>query len=102
MDIHYNIHAKIFQLRSYYELEGYEILFYDACNAFAQYCRRNKVIGKEFKTLNLNFISFIKRLHQAKHQRAEGKKQLLEKLESISIPFSGWLKEKIEQDIKDQ
>jgi len=102
VDVQYNINAKVFQLRSYYELDGYEVLFYDACNAFAQYCRRNKVIGNQQRELCLTFISFIKRLHQAKYQRTEGKKELLERLEKTPTILSGWLREKIEQDIKDK
>lgn len=101
VDIQYNLNAKVFQLRSYYELDGYEVLFYDACNAFAQYCRRNKVIGKQHRELYLSFISFVKRLHQAKYQRTEGKKELLERLETTPAISSSWLKEKIENDIKD-
>jgi len=98
----YDLRARAYQLKCYYELDGYEMLFYDASNAFAQYCRRNKVIGEQSKTVNLNFISFIKRLHQAKYQRTEGKKSLLDKLEETAVLFSRWFKEKIENDIKDE
>lgn len=101
VDIQYNLNAKVFQLKSFYELDGYEVLFYDACNAFAQYCRRNKVIGKQQRELCLSFISFIKKLHQAKYQRTEGKKELSERLETISTVSTSWLKEKIKNDIKD-
>jgi len=102
VDINYNLYAKIFQLRSYYELDGYEVIFYDACNAFAQFCRRNKVIKNEYKALYLNFISLIKKLHQAKYYRKAGKKQLLEELGDTSVVFSDWFRQKIEQDVKDE
>jgi len=100
VDGRYQEIAKIFQIRCYYELFDYQDIFYDACNAFAQYCRRNKVISQSTKTLYLNFITFIKQLHEAKHTRNFTKTQLSEKLEQNSIPYSSWLKEKIEQDIK--
>lgn len=99
-DSQYEIKTKIFQLRSYYELDGYEEVFYDACNAFAQYCRRNKLIGEESRELHLNFISFLRKLHQAKFTQLETKQSLQEKLEQTPVLLSGWLKEKIEQDIK--
>jgi len=102
VDVYYNLNAKALQLRSYYELDGYEVLFYDACNAFAQYCRRNKIIGSQQRELCLSFISFIKRLHQAKYQRTEGKRELLEKLEKTRTVYPAWLKEKIEQDVRDE
>lgn len=100
VDIRYSLTAKTFQLISYYELSGYEVVFYDACSSFAKYCRRNTVIGKQSKELNLNFVHFIKKLYQAKHQQTETKKNLLEKLANTSLPFSDWFKEKVEQDIK--
>jgi len=100
VDVRYSLTAKAYQLISYYELSGYEVVFYDACSAFAKYCRRNTVIGKQSKELNLNFVAFIKRLYQAKHQQTETKKDLLEKLTNTSLPFSDWLQEKVEQDIK--
>jgi len=100
VDIRYSLTAKTFQLISYYELSGYEVVFYDACSSFAKYCRRNTVIGKQSKELNLNFVHFIKRLYQAKHRQTETKKDLLKKLANTSLPFSDWFKEKVEQDIK--
>jgi len=45
-------------------------------------------------------VSFIKKLQQAKSLRKGNKQALLEKLEKTPLPFSGWFKEKIEQDIK--
>ncbi len=98
----YDLRARAYQLKCYFELDGYEVLFYDSCNAFAQYCRRNKVVGEQSKTVNLNFISFIKRLHQAKYQRKEGRQSLLKKLEETPILYSRWFREKIENDIKDK
>ncbi len=102
VDVQYNLRAKAYQLKCYYELDGYEVLFYDACNAFAQYCRRNKIIGEQARRINLNFISFIKKLHQAKYQRTEGRESLLNKLEETPIVFSRWFRKKIESDIKDK
>jgi len=100
IDGRYQENARIFQIKCYYELPDYYDTFYDACNAFAQYCRRNKVISQPKKTLYLNFITFIKQLHEAKYAQNLNKIQLLEKLEKNVLPYSGWLKEKIEQDIK--
>ncbi len=100
VDVQYSVNAKAFCLRSYYELEGYDALFYDACSAFAKYCRRNKVISIQFKTLNLNFVSFIKRLYQAKILQNENREQLLKKLEETPLPYASWFREKIERDLK--
>lgn len=100
IDGRYQESAKIFQIRCYYELTDYHDTFYDACNAFAQFCRRNKVMSQSTKTLYLNFVIFIKQLHQAKYSRIETKTQLLEKLSEKPTPYVSWLKEKIEQDIK--
>lgn len=100
VDVQYSVNAKSFCLRSYYELEDYDILFYDACSAFAKYCRRNKVVSNQFKTLNLNFVSFIKQVHQAKILQTESREELLKKLEETPLPFANWFREKIERDIK--
>ncbi len=102
VDVQYSLRAKAYQLKCYYELDGYEVLFYDACNAFAQYCRRNKVIGEQARKINLNFISMIKKLYQAKYQRTEGQESLIKRLEDTPIPFSRWYREKVEADIKDK
>jgi len=100
IDGRYQESAKIFQIRCYYELSDYHDTFYDACNAFAQYCRRNKLMSQPDKTSYLNFITFIKQLHEARYARNSIKIQLLEKLEKNALPYTGWLKEKIEQDVK--
>jgi len=59
IDGRYQEIAKIFQIRCYYELTDYYDTFYDACNAFAQYCRRSKVMSQPEKTSYLNFIGFL-------------------------------------------
>lgn len=100
VDVQYSVNAKAFCLRSYYELKDYDTLFYDACSAFAKYCRRNKVLSQQFKTLNLNFVSFIKRLYQAKNLQSGKQEDLLKKLEETPLPFANWFREKIKQDVK--
>lgn len=102
VDVNHNIRAKVFQLRCYYELESYEEAFYDACNAFTQYCRRNKVMSKLAKERHLRFISFLKRLRQAKYYGKENKVTLLQNLNKQSIVSKDWLEKKIGEDIRDK
>jgi len=102
VDVTNSVSAKVFQLRCYYELDGYEEVFYDACNAFTQYCRRNKVIGKLTKERHLEFIKFLKKLHQAKYYRKNNKKILLHDFKKQPILFKDWLEEKIREDIRDK
>lgn len=102
VDVMRSISAKIFQLRCYYELEGYEDVFYDACNAFTQYCRRKKEIGASTKERHLDFVKFLKRLHKAKYYQKEGKAKLLQNLENQSTVFKAWFQKKIQEDVKDE
>ncbi len=100
IDIHDNIRAKRLQIRCYYELDNYHDTFEDACNAFAQYCRRNKIMGQEIKSINLTFINFIRKLHHAKHYMSADKNTLLADLDKGSLPFTKWFRKKIEHDLK--
>lgn len=100
VDVMRNISAKVLQLQCYYELENYEEVFYDSCNAFTQYCRRKKVIGMDTKERYLGFIKFLKRLHQAKHYGKEKQEVLIQHLEKHPIAFKAWLEKKIREDVK--
>jgi|GEM_PF-1996049 len=100
VDVTLNVNAKVFQLRCYYELENYEEVFYDACNAFTQYCRRNKVISKATKERRLGFVKFLKRLHQAKYYQKEGRAALMQHLGKQPVSNKIWLEKKIREDVK--
>ncbi len=99
VDLHHNLAAKSYQLRSYVELGGYDMLFYDACNAFAQYCRRNKTIGKETKETHLNFIKMARRIHQHQYEKKENQKDMMEELNKLPCANAKWLKKKIKEKI---
>jgi len=102
VDVMRNISAKVFQLRCYYELENYEDVFYDACNAFTQFCRRRRELGASTKERHLNFIKFLRRLYQARLYNKEGKTALFKDLENQPIVFKPWLREKIQEDVKEK
>jgi len=96
VDGRYQENAKIFQIKCYYELD-YDNTLYDACNAFSQYCRRSKLMSQYMKKQYLNFITFLKQLYKTKNARNPDKTQLTERLEQNSLPYTTWLKEKIEE-----
>ena len=98
IDVRYNINARLFMIRCYYELE--HISFQHACNAFDQYCRRNKVINEENRKQYLNFGKFVQKLYKARYHRTKSKGDLLSELEKTPITLRDWLKKKIQQDIK--
>jgi len=100
VDVKRSLSAKTFQLRCYYELDGYEEVFYDAINAFVAYCRRNKIVGKQGKERYLYFVKFLKKLHEAKYHNKENQATLLEKLKKQPIILKVWLEQKIYEDIK--
>jgi len=100
VDLLHNLAAKSYQLRSYIELGGYDMLFYDACNAFAQYCRRNKIIGADTRELYLNFIKMTKRIHLDQYEKKESKENMIKDLDASPHANAKWLREKIEEKIK--
>jgi len=100
IDSQYKMNAESFILRSYYELDGYEDVFYSKCDSFARRCRRDRVMNKNSKKLILNFISLIKQIHEAKYHKVS-KKKLLKRLNEKPSAFSKWLMKVIERDIKD-
>ncbi len=100
LDLHHNLNAKSYQLRCYFELEGYETLFYDASNAFSQYCRRHKIIGTSTQKQYLNFISMIKRIYQNKYEQKENEASMLKELKESPHVYAKWLKEKIQEEFK--
>lgn len=99
VDSQHNLVAKSYLLRSYLELGGYDMLFYDACNAFAQYCRRNKTIGVDTKSLYLNFIRMIKRIQQHEYEHKKNRENMLKDLQSSPHANAEWLRQKIEERI---
>ncbi|MEM7102988.1 MAG: hypothetical protein AAF502_07665 [Bacteroidota bacterium] len=95
---YYGITAKALMLRSYYELDGYETLFYDFGDAFTKFIRRNKVLSNDFKNTYLNLIRFTRKLYKAKTFKTTSWATLSIQYGTIDrIANRTWLLQKLEE-----
>lgn len=100
IDSQYKMNADSYILRCYYEVDGYEEVFYNKCESFARRCRRDKIMGESRKQLILNFISIIKQIHTGKYRKIS-KKELFRQMDEKPSAYSHWLIKIIERDIQE-
>ncbi|MEM7103684.1 MAG: hypothetical protein AAF502_11170 [Bacteroidota bacterium] len=96
-NVYYSLVAKGLMLRSYYELSGYDVLFFDFCEAFSKFLHRNKIISEDYKKAYLNLIRFSKLLYKAKTTQKLTKPQLLEEYKNIqNMASRKWISQKLD------
>ncbi len=67
-DVYYNLGAKSFLARTYYEIDEIDPLA-SLLNAFAIYLKRNKKLSKSRLNTHTNFIKYIRKLINLKNKR---------------------------------
>ena len=101
----YSYRTRALLLKSYYEYflkkEKNIDFIYDYCNAFEQYLKRDKLIGKKKSMAFLNYIAKVRVLSKYYFNLNDSKKEILREKKLISendnIFSKNWLVEKIEE-----
>lgn len=97
IDIFFKIDAKRLLIRTYYELEEYELAL-SSLNTFRVFVHRDNLINENHKLTNRNFANLLTKLIQA-DKAAKVVKLLAEAKEMPSVADRKWLVEKIEMRV---
>lgn len=88
---------KILSLKSYYELNDFESLYY-ACDSFKHFIGKNKAVGENYKIEFNNFIAVLERLVKLKTGKNEKISfEIKNRLSNKSIASRKWLEEKFRE-----
>lgn len=93
----FNLMGRTLQLQSYFELQGYEELFYNAVRSFTTFLKRNKEVTDEIKLPWLQFIQFANKLKQVYHAKTEIPVLLDQLKEEVAVHHRTWLEEKAKE-----
>ncbi len=97
-DINFNLLAKSLLLRCYYELPDYELVFFDFCNAFSQFIRRNKTTSETNYHRYINLINITRKLFRFKTEKSVPLEKIQAELENLNpVANRQWLKVKINE-----
>ena len=98
-NILYSVQTRSMQLICYYELDGYEDLFFNTGKSSTDYLKRNSQISDVTYKSFSNFISLARKLYICKTKENNCNKQLLEKEinETNNVYHKQWLLEKVQE-----
>ena len=99
-DALYGVQARCLLLQAYYELDGYEDLFFNAIRSFKTYLKRDKNLDQTYKDWYNNFIKFLNRIQLAKGtQKAKFEQLKAEIINENALTNKNWLLEKVAKQL---
>lgn len=96
-DPFYGLQARSLQLKCFYELEGYEELFYNLIRSFSTYLNRDKLFHEQIKEVYQNYIKYTKEIQKLKENKKQVPERLVEEINKNNVAWKQWLLKKTKE-----